>query len=99
MTALLGWILQGIELVGRYALWAIETGWNGVMDGLSAAVAAAFALLPSMASAPGFGTPGWLGYVTFFYPVGAVLGAIAVALNAFIAFLAIRQFLRIARAV
>lgn len=99
MLAALGWILSGVELIGSYALWAIETACNGILAALVAAYTAAAALLPSMSSAPLIGTPDWLGWLNWFYPVGDLLTGLATVVSMWIAFLAVRYVLRLVKAI
>jgi hypothetical protein len=98
MLGVLGWILSGVELIGQYALWAIETAVDGVLAALVAAYTAAVALLPSMDSAPLIGTPTWLGWLNWFYPVGALLDGLAAVVTLWVGFLAVRYVLRLVRA-
>jgi protein-S-isoprenylcysteine O-methyltransferase Ste14 len=98
VLGVLGFILDGIVLIGTYALWAIESAINAVGAAFVAAAAAAFALLPSMSSAPAIGTPTWLGWLSWFYPVGDLLTGLAGLVTMWLAFLAVRYVLRLVRA-
>ena len=98
MIALLGFLLDGIELIGTYVLWAIESGANVIFAAMGAAVAALFALLPSMSDALAIGTPTWLGWLNWFYPVGALLDGLAALISLWLGYLAVRWALRLLRA-
>jgi hypothetical protein len=98
MIALLGFLLDGIELIGQYALWAIETGFNGALAALAAAATAALALLPGMPSMPSIGNPQWLDWANWFFPIGPLVGGLVAVVMLWIAYLAVRWVLRLVRA-
>jgi hypothetical protein len=98
MLAALGWILSGVELIGSYMLWALESFCNLFLAAIVAVYSATVALLPSMSSAPLIGTPTWLGWLNWFYPVGALLDGLAAVVGLWVGYLAVRYLLRLVRA-
>jgi hypothetical protein len=97
VTVLLGWLLSGVELIGTYVLWALESAFNLVLVAIIAAYAAAVALLPSMTDAPSFGSPTWLGWLSWFYPVGDLVAGLFGLLTMWLGYLAVRYVLRLVR--
>lgn len=99
MLTLLGWIVSGVELIGSYVLWALETFANAIFGVIAAAAAALFALLPSMSDAPLAGGGDWLGWLNWFFPVGDLLAILATVVALWVSFLIIRWALRVVRAI
>jgi len=99
VVAVLGWMLTGITTIGSYVLWAIETGFNAILVAVVAAYSAAVALLPSMSSAPSIGSPTWLGWLNWFYPVGDLVTGLTGLLTMWLAFLAVRYVLRLVKGI
>lgn len=97
MVAALGFVLDGIMEIGSMVLWAGETAINGLLVAVVAAYTAIVALLPSMGDGPALGTPAWLGWLNWFYPVGLLVDGIGAAVTVWIAFLAYRYILRLTR--
>lgn len=97
MSALLGFVLDGVELIGTYMLWALETFANAILAVVVAAYSAAIALLPSMGSAPHIDGGSWINYLNFFYPLGDALTGFGVLITMFISFLAVRYVLKLVR--
>jgi hypothetical protein len=98
MLSLLGDLLAGIELIGQFALWGIETAINGVGAAVVLLFNALLALLPSMPSI-GVLSGEWMGWLNWFFPVGDFLTILATCVVMWIAFLAVRYALRFIRAV
>jgi hypothetical protein len=96
LTALI-WILDGIELIGSYVLWALETCVNAVLAAIVGVYVAVVALLPSMSGAPSIGSPTWLQWMNWFYPVGDLVAGLTGLLGLWIAYLAVRYILRLVR--
>ena len=99
MTALLGFILDGVEGFGTLVLWGGEQLVNAVLAAFAAAWTLAAALLPSMGDSPALGNPQWLGWLNWFFPVGELLALLTSAVGIWVSFLAIRYLLRLIRAV
>jgi hypothetical protein len=99
MLSILGWIYSGIVAIGDLVLWAVVTSINTVSDAVTAVVAAAFAVLPSMANAPKIGTPTWLHWLSWFYPVGELIAGLVTVVAMWVVFLAGRYVLRVTRAI
>jgi len=99
MLSVLGFVLDGIELIGTYVLWAGETLINAIGAAVVALYALLIALLPSMSDAPAIGHPQWLDWLSWFYPVGDLIAGLAVIVTLWIGFLAVRYALRFIRAV
>jgi hypothetical protein len=99
MLGALGFILDGIELIGSYVLWALESIANVLLGVIAAAAAALMALLPSMSSAPSLGTPTWLSWLNWFFPVGDLLAGLTALLGLWTGFLVVRWGLRLVRAI
>jgi hypothetical protein len=97
MITVLGWLLSGIKLIGTYVLWALEMGCNAVLAVMVAAYSAAVALLPSMDDAPSLGSPTWLGWLNWFYPVGQLVAGLTIIVSMWVAYLAMRYLLRLVR--
>jgi hypothetical protein len=97
VLSLLSFILDGVAEIGTMALWAAETAVNGLLAALAAAYTAAIALLPSMSDAPSIGTPTWLGWLNWFYPVGALVDGLVGLVGLWVSFLAVRYVLRLVR--
>ena len=97
MTAILGFVLGGVELIGTYVLWALETFGNLLLAFIAVTVGALFALLPSMSSAPSIGTPTWLAWLNWFFPVTQLLAILSAAVVVWVAFLAVRWALKLLR--
>jgi hypothetical protein len=97
MVALLGYILTGVETIGTYVLWALETFVNSLGAAIVAAYAAALALLPSMPATPSLGHPQWLDWLSWFYPVGDLLAGLTTLVSIWVAFLAVRYILKLVR--
>lgn len=98
MLALLTWILDGIELIGSYALWAIESGFNAIGAAMVGVYTATMALLPSMSDAPVLGHPQWLDWLSWFYPVGDLVAGLTAIVTIWVGWLAVRYVLRLIRA-
>jgi hypothetical protein len=97
VLAALGWILDGIVLIGTYVLVAVETCVNVTLLAIVAAYTAAIALLPSMSSAPSLGSPQWLQWAVWFFPIGDLLLGLSSAVSVWAGFLLIRYVLRLVR--
>lgn len=100
MLGVLSSILTGIVAFGSYIIYGVETVLDGFLVVIGAAYAAAVAALPSIGSAPLIsGSPLWLGWVNWFYPVGELLIGLSAAVSLWVAFLVLRFILRLVRAV
>jgi protein-S-isoprenylcysteine O-methyltransferase Ste14 len=99
MITVLGFILQGIELIGTFALWAIESALNALFAAVVLLYSALIALLPGMSDAPAIGHPQWLDWLSWFYPVGDLLAGLAIIVTLWGAFLLVRYGLRFLRAI
>jgi hypothetical protein len=97
VITLLSWLLTGVETIGVYVLWALETCVNAVGAAIVAAYMAALALLPSMPSVPSIGHPAWLDWLSWFYPVGDLLAGLTTMVTIWISFLAVRYVLKLVR--
>lgn len=99
MVGLFTAILDAVELIGSYVLFGFETGVNAVFAALGAAASAVLSVLPSMSDAPVLGSPSWLGWLNWFYPVGDLIAGLILAVTLWTAFLVIRWTLRLLRLV
>jgi hypothetical protein len=100
MLGLLGDIFGGIEAIGSFMLWGIEQAVNAVLAALAAAFAVAEALLPSMPSGPLLtGTPTWLSWLNWFYPVAELVAGLVAVAGMWLTFLVVRYVLRAVRAI
>lgn len=99
MIALLTTIADTLVALGQSVLWALLTSWNLLMAAIGAALTAALALLPSMSDAPAIGTPQWLHWANWFFPIGDFLSVLTGGITMFVAFLAVRYVLRVVRAI
>ena len=98
MLTFLGWIVQAVEYIPLYALWALEMAFNGWSDAVTLVVAGLFALLPSMGDSAAIGTPTWLHWLNWIYPVGPMLTALTAAVGMWVTFLVVRWGLKLLRA-
>lgn len=98
MIAWLAYLGEGIAAIGTMIVAGIVGAVDLVTVAVIAAVSAAFALLPSMSDAPAIGTPTWLGWLNWFFPVGDLLAGLTTLVTMFVAFLVIRYLLRVVRA-
>lgn len=98
MLAALGFILDGIVMIGQYVLWALEVFGNLVITTIVGMVGWLFAVLPAMSAAPALGDPEWLHWLTWFFPIGQLIAILAAGVTVWVAFLAIRWLMRFLRA-
>lgn len=91
MLSFLKNIIEVIEFVPNYILWAVETLFNLFTDGITAlfGLAAALIALPSEPSPPEF-----IGAINWFFPVGALISIATPIVLAYGSFLAIAWILR-----
>jgi len=80
-------------------LWALETLVNVVLSGAAAAIDGLFALLPSMDPGAAIGTPEWLGWLNWLYPVADLVGVLTGAITLYTTYLIVRWALKLLRAV
>lgn len=88
MLTALEWILSTVEAFGTLVLWGVETAINAGLAALAAAFAAAVALLPQLPEV--VTPPRFIGYVNWFFPVGAVVTVATSMLSAYVVFLGLR---------
>jgi|SRR5579859_156443 len=93
MLTVLGWILDGIELIGSFFIYGLETVANVFFQLLGSVWAVTAAVLPTM---PHIGTIGgdWVGWLNWFFPVGQLLDGLAAIVTMWVSFLALRFVLR-----
>lgn len=95
MLALLGFLLDGIELIGTYCLWAAEEAVDGLLAALVVAWNFVLGALPGMGNIATIGTPTWLAWLNWFFPVGAFLALLTAGVAMWAAYLAVRFVLRL----
>jgi hypothetical protein len=78
--------------LGAWIVYGIETVINVISYLFEETVLAAIALLPGLPSV--FTPPTFLGWLNWFYPVGAVMSVATSLLAAYVTFLAIRWILK-----
>ncbi len=98
MIGLLEDILSVFEDFVVYVLAGLVDAVNLVFSAVGSVVSAIFLLLPSMADAPALGSPEWLAWANWFYPIGSVVAIFLALLALYIAYLVVRWALRLARA-
>ena len=81
-------ILEVIENIPAYILYAAESFINLLFAAVEAALIALVALLPGLPEV--VAPPELVGEINWFFPVGAVLGVMAPLLSAYIVFIGIR---------
>jgi hypothetical protein len=72
---------------------------NQLFAALSILVAGLYAILPGMSDAPSLGSPMYLQWANWFYPIGAVAAIVTTAVTLYFAYLAIKYALMFVRAV
>lgn len=82
------------EAIGRWVLNAIIDAINLLIVAVGALIGVLMALLPDMPDAPEPPDEGILATLAYFYPVGAVVAALALFVAAYVALLVIRIALR-----
>jgi hypothetical protein len=97
LTALL-WIADGVAAMGAFVVFGIETAGNALFVAIAAAATAALALLPSMSDAPALGSPEWLRWLNWFYPVSDLVAGLTAVVGLWVAFLVVRWVLKWTRA-
>ena len=85
-------------MMGTFVAFGVETAIDAGLAAIVAAAAAALALLPSMSDAPAIGSPTWLQWLNWFYPVGDLVAGLTALIALWLAFLAVRYVLRLTRA-
>jgi hypothetical protein len=98
MLAVLGFILDGIELIGSFIVFGVEAVLSAFFAALAGVWILVVAILPSMPQAPSLSGQ-WLGWLNWFYPVGDLLGGLAAMVAIWLTFLAVRFVLRFIRQV
>jgi len=90
MLSFLKAIVEAVEYIPMYILWALETVFNLLMSAILAVFALATALiaLPSEPSPPEF-----IAEINWFIPIGAIISIATPIVAGYIAFLAIRWIL------
>ena len=88
MISILEDLLSVVENIGNYILFAAETVVNSVLSSFQLAVEAAVFLLPSLPET--FAPPTILGWLNWFFPVGAVMSVATGLSLAYVSFLAVR---------
>lgn len=90
-------IAEGVAAFGTFVLWGAETCVNALLAAVVAAYALAMTLLPGMSDAPALGSPTWLKWLNWFFPVGDLLGILTGLVVMWLTFLAVRYLLRLVR--
>jgi hypothetical protein len=98
MLIVLDWILSTAESFGILVEWAIVSVINLVFVAMATTLTGVFSILPHMSDAPVFGTPEWLAWLNWFYPVGAIVSAFASLLFLYTGWLVVRWVLNLLRA-
>lgn len=98
MIALLEELLSVFEDVGTYILAGSVDAVNLFFSAIGLFVTGLFSLLPAMSDAPSIGSPEWLGWANWFYPIGSIVAIFTTVLALYIAYLVVRWALRLARA-
>lgn len=91
MLSFLGNIIEVIEFVPDYIIWAIETLFNLFMDAIEAVFVLATSLIP-LPSEPS--PPEFLSEINWFIPVGAIISIATPIVLGYVSFLAIRWILQ-----
>lgn len=87
MLSALESIVEIIEFVPQYIVYAIETVWNLFSTAIGAVFTAATSLIELPATP---GVPEWIQAINWFFPIGAVIAIMVPIVTGYIAFLAIR---------
>jgi hypothetical protein len=87
----LGGVAQELgSALGQTFLAALEYFANALIIAVGLAAHAVFLLLPDMPSLPSVSGGGWLGWLSFFLPVGDMLAGLAAFIVCWTGFLAVR---------
>lgn len=92
MLQVLGWVVQGVGMIGKLVLWGLVTFANLVIAAIGTLIATVLGLLPSMPAVPA--PPDVVGYINWLFPIGDVVLVFASFVTLWIAFLAIRIVMR-----
>jgi hypothetical protein len=95
---LLGFILSGIELIGQYVIFGIETVINLVLVAIVAVAAFLMSLLPSMGTSPVLPGGAYVGWLNWIFPMTQLIMGLITVVGLWIGYLAVRWALRFARA-
>jgi hypothetical protein len=98
VISLLTTLVSTVAAFGQLCMWALVSSLNLLLAAIGTTVSAALGLLPTMSNAPALGTPTWLSWLTWFYPVGGLIAGLTTAVGIWISYLAIRYILRLVRA-
>lgn len=98
MLGVLEWIYSVVSSFGTLVLWGVVSAVNLVLAAVGAAVAGLFAVLPHIENAPAFGTPTWLHWLSWFYPVGDLVAGLVGLVGLWVSFLVFRYLLNLLRA-
>lgn len=91
MLSFLKNIIEVIEFIPDYILWAVETLFNLFTSSISAIFSVATALIP-LPSEPS--PPEFLAEINWFFPIGALISVATPIVVAYGSFLAIRWILK-----
>jgi hypothetical protein len=92
MIGILETIVSVVVNLGAWVVYGGETVINAVISVFEDTVLAAIALLPGLPST--FTPPTFLGWLNWFYPVGAVMSIATSLVAAYATFLAIRWIMK-----
>lgn len=92
MLTFLKGIIEVIENIPNYALWAIETSINGWFDIIELALIAANELLGGLPEV--IAPPGYLEEVNWYYPVGTLIATATPFVTAYVTWLGISYLYR-----
>jgi hypothetical protein len=98
MIGILETVAEVLLNIGAFFLAALINGVNIVLEGLGLVVSGIFALLPTIPEGTPIGSPEWLKWANWFFPIGTVVGMFAALIYLYISYLAIRYVLNLARA-
>src|SRR4051794_33899019 len=94
MLGILRFIGDAVAAAGQLVLYAIETALNAVISAFGALAAAVLGLLPHLPAAPGPPDSGVLQWISYIYPMGAMVAVVATFLALWVGFLIVRIPLR-----
>lgn len=92
MIAALGYILDGVMLIGTLVAWGIETVLNALLAVIVGLISLIFSLLPSMPTVPA--PPDVIQTINWLFPVGGVLVIFTTFVTCWVVFLGVRIVMR-----
>ncbi len=98
MIAFLANILKALEDLANLILHGAVLAINLLFAAVTVLIGTLFSLLPTMSDAPSIGTPTWLQWANWFFPIGDVVSILAALITAYTAFLVVRFALKWVRA-